>query len=181
MSNLAYDIPHYSYEDYLSWEDSWELIDGVAYAMSPAPYPRHQKIVAKIWKELDGNLTSCSECEIYISPVDWKIDEHSVVQPDVALFCEEPTVQYFSKTPPLVVEVLSKATALKDVTVKFELYQKQGVQYYVIVEPQSEVADIFKLIDGKYQLVKKFTKIDSFEFELESGCKTKIDFANVFK
>jgi len=180
MTNLAYDLPSYSYDDYITWEDSWEIIDGVAYAMSPAPYPKHQRLVAKIWKELDDNLTECSNCEVYISPIDWKIDDTTVVQPDVALFCEKTANQYFSKTPPIVVEVLSKATALKDVTTKFELYQKVGVKYYVIVEPESEVADIFRLESGKYQLVKKFTSQDSYDFELENSCKTKIDFANVF-
>ncbi|MBN2825405.1 MAG: hypothetical protein JXQ76_08785 [Campylobacterales bacterium] len=42
MEALQYDNFHrYTYEDYKEWEDRWELIDGVAYAMSPAPYPTH--------------------------------------------------------------------------------------------------------------------------------------------
>ena len=36
----------FSYKDYLSWPDDeqWELINGEAFAMSPAPTPRHQRI-----------------------------------------------------------------------------------------------------------------------------------------
>jgi len=182
MEALRYDnLPSYTYSNYQEWEGSWELIDGVAYAMAPAPYPKHQKVVAKIWRELDKNL-ECSNknCEVYISPVDWKVNESTVVQPDVALFCEEIQQQYFSKTPPLVVEVLSKATALKDVTTKMSLYEREGVQFYIIVEPTSEISDIFKLVDGVYTLMKKATKEDSYEFILSDECRTKIDFSTVF-
>jgi len=37
-------LPNYTYEDYLNWEGSWEIIDGIAYAMSPMPSTAHQKI-----------------------------------------------------------------------------------------------------------------------------------------
>ena len=182
MEALKYDnFPYYTYTDYKEWDDKWELIDGIAYAMAPAPYPKHQRVVFKISKELDKNL-KCSKnnCEVYVAPIDWKIDENSVVQPDVALFCEETEKQFFSKTPPLIVEVLSKSTALKDVTTKYKLYEKQGVLYYIIIEPNSEISDIFKLIDGEYQLMKKATKEDVYEFKFSNDCDSSIDFSTVF-
>jgi Uma2 family endonuclease len=178
---IAYEmLHHYTYDDYLTWEGEWELIDGVAYAMSPAPYPKHQKIVARVWKELDAHL-ECSDpsCEVYISPIDWKVSDDTVVQPDVALFCEETDKQYFSNTPPIVVEVLSKATALKDVTSKFDLYEREGVRYYVIIDPENEISDIFQSVDGHYVLQKKATREESYTFELEA-CNTMIDFSKVF-
>jgi len=182
MEAIKYDdFQYHTYDEYKHWEDRWELIEGIAYSMSPAPYPKHQKVVAQIWRELDENL-ECDkkECEVYLSPIDWKIDEYSVVQPDVAIFCEETDKQYFSKTPPLVVEVLSKATALKDVTTKLKLYEREGVEFYIIIEPNTQISDIFQLIDGKYQLVKKATIEDSYTFELGDGCKTMVDFAKIF-
>ncbi len=182
MAAVDYDsFCYYAYSDYLKWEGSWELIDGVPYAMSPAPYPKHQKVVFKISKELDANL-ECNEevCEVYISPVDWKIDDTTVVQPDIALFCEETEKQFFSKTPPLVVEVLSKATALKDVTTKKTLYERTGVLYYVIVEPHTEIADIYRLTEGKYLHLGKYTKEDTVTFDLPDACQTAIDLSKVF-
>ena len=43
---LRTDNRRYTYKDYASWpdEERWELIDGVAYDMSPAPAPRHQLV-----------------------------------------------------------------------------------------------------------------------------------------
>jgi len=175
-------FPYYTYDDYKSWEGQWELIEGVPYAMAPAPYPKHQKVVAYCWKELESNF-ECNqkECAIYIAPVDWKISDDTVVQPDIAIFCEESNKQYFSKTPPLVVEVLSKATALKDVTTKFKLYERVGVEFYIIIEPESEVFDIYKLEGKEYKHIKKGVKIDRVEFEFSNGCKSAIDFSKVFK
>ncbi len=182
MPAIDYDsFQYYTYDDYKNWEERYELIDGIAYAMSPAPYPKHQRVALKITRELGDNL-KCDrkECEVYISPVDWKIDENTVVQPDVALFCEVPEGEFFSKTPPLVVEVLSKATALKDVTTKKELYEKSGVLFYIIVEPHTEVVDIYRLTDEKYLHIGKYTKEDQYSFELSESCSSKIDFSNVF-
>jgi Uma2 family endonuclease len=182
MAAIDYDsFQYYTYEQYMTWDDSWELIDGVPYAMSPAPYPRHQKVLFNISKELDNNLECSNDvCEVYISPVDWKIDETTVVQPDIALFCEETEKQFFSKTPPLVVEVLSKATALKDVTTKKELYERTGVLYYIIVEPNTEIADVYKLTDGNYLHLGKYTKNDTVTFDMPDVCSAAIDLSKVF-
>jgi len=171
---------YYTYDDYIKWEDRWELIDGIAYSMSPAPYPKHQKIVARVWQELNSHLECLdTNCEAYISPIDWKISENTVVQPDVAIFCEDDNRQFFSKTPPLIVEVLSKATALKDVTTKFKLYEKEKVEFYIIVEPNQEEGDIFILEDGEYRLLKHINRDDKFEFT-SNLCRGSIDFGKIF-
>ena len=168
----------FTYEDYKNWEGRWELIDGKAYDMSPAPYPRHQRVILKIAKIMMDSF-ECKNCEIYISPIDWKLDNINVVQPDIAIFCEDPKEQYFSKTPPFIVEVLSKSTAKKDINEKFNLYEKSGVQYYIIVEPNSEVVDIFELTNSKYELKSKLTNDKSYKFTFDD-CKVSIDFKEVF-
>ena len=37
-------LPNYNYEDYKHWKGEWELIDGIPYAMAPAPNITHQEI-----------------------------------------------------------------------------------------------------------------------------------------
>ena len=175
-------MQRFTYEDYQNWEDSWELIDGIPYAMAPAPYPKHQKLVANIWRELDKNLncTFKNVCDVYIAPIDWKVNDTTVVQPDVSLFCEHTPKQYLSTTPLLVVEVLSRATALKDTTTKFKLYEREGVATYIIVDPDTEKAEIFELHEGEYQLVQEIDKEGVYRFDNQE-CKTEIDFQKVFK
>jgi hypothetical protein len=48
MSRAIDFLPNYTYSDYLNWEGRWELINGIPFAMSPAPAPKHQKVVAKL-------------------------------------------------------------------------------------------------------------------------------------
>ena len=52
------DIPTYNYDDYLNWEGRWELINGIPYAMSPMPYPKHQRISNNISWQLTELLKS---------------------------------------------------------------------------------------------------------------------------
>ncbi len=171
-------VQRHTWKDYLEREGRWELIDGVFYDMAPAPHPRHQRLVVRIWDELDEHL-DCNDCEVYIAPIDWRIDDHTVVQPDVAIFCEPPERPYFSRTPPLIVEVLSPATAYKDLEIKRKLYERCGVKFYVIVEPADLFADIFECVRGQYQFRLKALHDHRFEFDL-GGCGTRIDFRHVF-
>ena len=56
----------YSYKDYLIWpeDERWELIDGTAYAMSPAPSRRYQDILGSIFLSL-GKYFEKKECFVY--------------------------------------------------------------------------------------------------------------------
>lgn len=38
----------YSFQDWLTWEGTWELINGKAYSTSPAPTSLHQFIVGEL-------------------------------------------------------------------------------------------------------------------------------------
>lgn len=117
--------PHYTYADYELWEGKRELIDGMPYAMSPSPNIRHQSINGSLFTNFQKAIEKgCQKCKVYM-PLDWKIDEKTVVQPDLlALFKPITTSQYLDVTPAMVVEILSPSTAYKDRHQKFELYEQ---------------------------------------------------------
>ena len=84
------DLPHYTYDDYKNWEgNDWELIYGQAYCMSPAPMLKHQSTSSKIARLLEELFENCEKCHAYM-PIDWKIAEDTVVQPDNSVICHEP-------------------------------------------------------------------------------------------
>ena len=67
----------------------WELIEGQPYARRPASAPKHQKMNAKLWLVFNHGLEkSCKHGEAYL-PIDWKVDEDTVVQPDLLTVCGE--------------------------------------------------------------------------------------------
>jgi Uma2 family endonuclease len=143
---LADELPHYTLSDYLQWEGRWELIHGVPWAMSPAPTIEHQQISARIHAQLFNELSDCTACQALL-PVDWRIDDETVVQPDNLVVCGEVSGSWLSRAPQLIFEVLSPSTAKKDQGVKFELYQREGVRWYGVVDPVSQVVKLYRLTD----------------------------------
>ena len=174
------DLPTYTYEDYINWEDSWEIIYGVAYAMSPAPMIKHQSISNKIAWQLQELLRNCKNCQALL-PVDWKISKDTIVQPDNSVICHKPKNEaYITKAPKIIFEILSPSTAKKDKELKFNLYESEGVAYYIIVDPNESMAKVYKLKDGKY--IKVTDALDeTVEFKLdECGKKLEFDFSKIW-
>jgi Uma2 family endonuclease len=172
------DLPHYKWSDYQNWEGSWELIEGVPYAMSPAPSIEHQTISQNIAFQLSDALKNCKRCRALL-PVDWKINDETVVQPDNLVVCGEIEGQYLKKTPAIIFEILSPSTAKKDTGIKFDLYQQEGVAYYVIVNPIDSVAKIYRLTQDGRLIKKKDAQNDQFQFEIED-CQLNFDFSKIW-
>ncbi len=144
----------YTYSDYLTWadEERWEIIDGVAYNMSPAPGVKHQNVVGTFFTHLKQKLAG-KPFRPFIAPTDVVLSEIDVVQPDIFVVCDEKkiTEANIQGAPDLVVEVLSPATALKDKREKKVLYERSGVREYIIVNPLELYAERFLLKKGHYE------------------------------
>ena len=164
----------YTYDDYKLWEGEWEVIDGVAYAMAPFPVKSHQFIVSEIVRNLGNQLENCNKC-LVLSEIDWKIDEFTVVKPDVVFVCEDLSSEYISTTPKIIFEVISPSTRLRDEKIKFDIYKREGVKYYVLVYPNELKAKVYKLINSEYIKEER----DIFEFDVE--CNPKLDFNKIFE
>lgn len=172
-------LPHYTYDDYARWEGDWELIEGVPFAMSPAPSIRHQSLSVSITWKLAQQLKNCENCQV-LHDVDWKISEDTLVQPDNLIICPKASGQYLTHAPQLIVEILSPSTAHKDRTVKFELYEREGVHWYIIVNPTDNVAHVFELIEGKYRKQLDAT-IETVSFKINENCEVDIDFKELWE
>jgi Uma2 family endonuclease len=171
--------PRYTYSDYLNWEGRWELIDGVVYAMAPLPSVQHQDINSAIIEQLRKETKGCGKCKAYM-PLDWKIDESTIVQPDALVICGNKKLKenFLDFPPSLLFEILSPATYLKDRNVKYKLYEQQKVKFYVIVDPKTKTAEVYELKKGKYVLVLKTSK-DKFTFDL-SDCSFDFSFREIW-
>jgi len=144
----------FTYQDYLSWadEERWEIIEGRAYAMSPAPSLRHQKVVWNLAATIDRQKEKLTGCTPFIAPTDVVLDEKNVVQPDVFVVCDENKLKErcVEGAPDVIIEVVSPNTEVKDRREKFKLYERFGVKEYIIVYPEREYAEIYRLREGKY-------------------------------
>ena len=169
---------HYTYEDYKHWEGDWELIEGMPIAMSPSPMKRHQAIASEINRQIANQLIdNCPMCEV-LPEFDYKISEDTVVRPDIVLTCNETNETYLTKAPEIIIEIISKSTALRDEKYKFTLYEREKVKYYVLVYPNSLFAKVYKLNNNEYKKEGDFSN-ESYSFD-ETTCKVSLDFKRVF-
>ena len=152
---------HYTYADYLTWPDDarYELIDGEAFLMSPAPLVEHQEVAGELFRQLANQLDG-QPCRPYIAPVDVRLpraDEadaaiDTVVQPDVLVVCDPSKIDRrgVRGAPDWVLEVLSPSTAAHDQIAKRRTYERAGVREYWLVHPGDRTLTVYVLDNGQY-------------------------------
>jgi len=170
-------LPHYTYADYLLWEGKWELIDGFPIAMSPSPVPKHQRISVALSTAFSLAIKNCKKCIVY-DPIDYKIAEDIVLQPDILIVCGEINKNYLDFPPALVVEILSPSTALRDRHTKFDIYEQQEIGFYLIVDPEKDNIEVYQLIDKKYTLVP--SPDDTYRFVFDEDCVAVINSKDIW-
>ena len=135
--------------------ERYELIDGVIYDMTPSPNTAHQRISGKLHIEF-GNYLKGKPCEVFAAPFDvyLKDDVDEWVIPDLTVICDPSKIQEKGcvGAPDLVVEILSKTTAVKDRTVKLKMYRAAGVNEYWIVDPYVETVEVYQFDENVLSL-----------------------------
>jgi Uma2 family endonuclease len=182
MSSAIKILPHYTYDEYCQWEGRWELIEGIPYAMSPAPAPRHQWLSNNIKYELTGAIkkAGCKNCKVY-DFIDIKVADDTILQPDAVVVCKEIKKPFLDFPAAIVVEILSPSTAMKDRNNKFFIYQSQKIPYYIIIDTEKNEIEIYHCKDdGKYQLEKISTALP-YSFKLEDGCSFDVMLNNIWE
>jgi len=163
MSDPAYAYDYngtWTYKDYKDWElkpgERYEIIDGVAYAMS-APNTEHQRISmflsGKFFVYLEGKT-----CQPFAAPYDvrlfYKEDEsdNTVVQPDLIVVCDQKKLgkEGCRGAPDLVIEILSPSNTAIEMNRKLNIYRKAGVPEVWIIDPEEKQDDVYHLVDNRY-------------------------------
>mgnify|MGYP001551751117 CR=1 FL=1 len=173
----------YTWNDYRSWSDNerHEIVDGEVHAMSPAPSTRHQKIQQELGRQL-GNHFIERPCDVYPAPVDVRLSDFDVVQPDLVVVCDEERIKptHIDGPPTLVIEILSPATATYDRTRKLDLYARSGVKEVWLVTPYPSCVEIFLLDGNTYRFIQACDKEDELKSptfpDLEVGLPRLFDF-----
>ena len=152
---------HYTYADYLTWPDDarYELIDGEAFLMAPAPLIEHQEVAGEVFRQLANQLDG-KPCRPYIAPVDVRLPRNdeadaaidTVVQPDVLVVCDPEKIDRrgVRGAPDWVLEVLSPSTAAHDQIAKRRTYERAGVREYWLVHPGDRTLTVYVLENGQY-------------------------------
>jgi len=192
QSNLALKQEKgYTYGDYLTWpeEERWQIIDGIAYDMSPSPTVEHQLILNELSRQFSTYLLD-KTCILIPSPIDVLFpgtnedikNTKDYVQPDIIVVCEHKKLQERKRctgSPDLIIEILSPSTAYLDMKYKRILYEREGVREYWIVDPVYKTVQVYKLEKDKY----KFPDVYKGDDKIKVGIfpDLEIDLTLVFR
>jgi len=177
---LAYQ-DYYTLEDYQHWVGNWELIEGMPYAMAPSPTVTHQtvafNIARKIKEQFDSKEGTCDKCCVLME-TDWQVSNDTVVRPDVMIVCQSID-ERVTITPDVIIEVVSESSTKRDEVMKFDLYQREGVMYYILVYPEKNLVKVY------FNMSVGFKKLaDSCDGNAEFNigtCSFLIDFSLIWR
>jgi len=146
----------YTYEDYQQLPEGapYELIHGHL-VMSPSPSPRHQIVQSNLFFEISRFVRANQKGRVVSAPLDVQFSDTDVLQPDL-LYVNQDRLdcigeQSIEGAPDLVAEILSPATAHRDLTEKKRLYEAHGVREYWVVDPETEAVEVFRNSENKFE------------------------------
>lgn len=185
------DKKNYTYAEFVGIEEELlcEVLDGKIISMSPSPTPKHQDVVDELTAEFKFYLRG-KECMAFSSPIDvclfadkeTKMDDiKDWLQPDLMVVCDKNKIgeKYIVGAPDIVIEVLSPSTARNDRLIKFNSYEKAGVEEYWIVDPYNMSVEIYSLSGRTYKQAGVFGKDDVLTVTIFEDMK--INLKNIFK
>ena len=177
MSGLPGRDKRFTWTDYQSWpeEERWELIDGEAFAMSPSPGIRHQRILVEFAAQLRPQFRN-GPCELMMAPLDVMFDEENCTEPDLMIVCDpkQHRRNHIVGAPTLAVEILSDHGITRDRVRKMRLYARFGVKEYWIVTPWPPMIEVYTLDGATYRLTGSFRKEDAFSSPTFPGLKLEL-------
>ena len=149
---------------------SYEIIGGEKF-MSPAANLDHSGIIMRLGMVIGTHLSNNKSGYVYPDDVDVHFSDGSLYKPDLVVVLKSNEKILAGRkniygAPDMVVEVLSYSTRKKDLTIKKDTYEAQGVREYWIIDPWAKSITVYLLRDGKYFLDDRYILLGEKDFEL---------------
>jgi len=147
-----------TYEDYVTLPNNgrrYEIHDGEL-SVTPTPTFRHQWIVTRLLVALDAHVMAHDLGAVVPSPITVVLANDSIVEPDL-VYIEKSRMSLVGPrgtidgAPTLAIEILSPSTARIDRQTKKQLFERYGVPFYWIVDPDAQTIDVYRATDGAYR------------------------------
>jgi Uma2 family endonuclease len=143
--------PRKTMEDLMALPDEVraELIHGEL-LVTPTPRVPHQRVLGRLYRLLDDWVRAAGSGEVLLSPMDVHLPSGDVVEPDLIYvsadnldICQD----WVRGVPDLLVEIVSPSHPERDRLVKRELYARNAVPAFWIVDPDEQSIELLRL-DG---------------------------------
>ena len=97
-----------------------------------------------------------------------------MVRPDLIVICHEPEGDWVSRAPEMIVEVVSTNSDRRDESIKFGLYEAEGVAYYLLVYPDAKKpsrTDWSTGATGSWAITATSVPCSSVAMPIRAGCR----------
>jgi Uma2 family endonuclease len=145
-----------TYEDFKTFPDDgrrYELIDGEVF-MFASPSLLHQLLLGELLVLFRDAVTLKDLGWVVAAPFEVKFFGPNAVQPDLVVVLRDRadvlTPSGVRGAPSVLLEILSPSNRSYDLTTKAELYARNGVLEYWIVDAEAETITVHELRDGRY-------------------------------
>ena len=147
--------------------DYYEMVDGEKFMLA-SPNRKHAYIMGNIYVRIYLYLESKDDiARVFTDHMDVHLPDGNLVMPDVCVVSDKDAFRRGSTiygVPDFVVEILSYSTKRKDRTLKKDIYEKNGVKEYWIVNPWEKSVEVYILRDGKFEFDDEYIFCPEEEF-----------------
>jgi Uma2 family endonuclease len=162
--------------------DDYEIIEGVKF-MAPSPGCAHVNVTANLVTIINGYARINKLGMAFADNFDVHFPDGSLFRPDFIFVSAENAKSLFKNknatlhgVPDMVAEIFSRSTMKRDVGIKKDVYERNGVREYWIINPWSESIEVYILRDGKYVLDNVYQNYSDDELaELTEDERAKIE------
>jgi Uma2 family endonuclease len=173
----------WTFADLVQFDETerYEIYDGRLISMALAPNMYHQRLVARLFRLLDGFAQSHQLGEVILAPMDVILAEDNTAQPDLLYISKENAGiarDWVRGAPDLVVEILSPSSIRRDRYEKLEQYARFGVKEYWIVDPANRSLEILALQEKRFAVHSSAAETGQADSKVLAGLA--IDVANLF-
>lgn len=137
--------------------DDYEIIGGEK-IMAPSADIWHNNTMGKLYLLIGMHVATNRLGWVFTDSMDVHFPDGSLFKPDfIFIGAANSNIVIDNKhrtihgVPDMVAEVFSRSTIKRDLTVKKDIYERNGVREYWMIDPWRETVEVYLLRDGKYE------------------------------
>jgi len=141
-----------------------------------SPTKTHQKILGKLFFQIFSHIEENEDetGEVYNSPIDVKLSENTVIQPDL-VYVKNPQNEEIITNADLVVEVWSQGNTKKEKECKKSWYEKAGISEFWQIEPKTQNVQVETLENQTYKTHSQAQEKGKVQSKVIQNFKVKIE------